>query len=82
MAEFTSANTATIKMNVDMTAEGFIAQNGDTVASTKKPLLHGLKADATLAEANTVYNFFYGTLAGGTYDSLSAVKNITQEVAE
>ena len=82
MAEFTSANTATIKMNVDMTADGFIAQSGDTVASTKKPILHGLKANATLAEADKVYGFFYGTLAGGTYDSLSAVKNITQEVAD
>ena len=82
MAEFTSGKTATVKMNVNMNAAGQIAQAGDEVAGTKKPVLHGVKSSATLAEATAVYDAFYGTIAGGTIDSLSAVKTITQGVAE
>ncbi len=82
MTEFTPAVTASVKMNVDMTADGFIAQSGDTVASTKAISIPGIKAGATLAEANAVFTAFLGNIAGGTSDSLTAKKTIVQGVAD
>lgn len=82
MAEFTTANTATVKMKVDLNTDGKIAQSGDTVKGAKTPAIAGIKAAATLAEAKAVFNAFYGTIGGATYDSLSAVKTITQGVVE
>ena len=81
-AEFANAVTANVKMTVNMTAEGNIAQSGDTVAGSKNPTLKGIKAAATLAEAKTVYDAFYGTIAGATYDSLTAEKTIKTGVVE
>lgn len=82
MAEFAQAKTAQLKMSVDMTAAGNIAQSGDTVAGSKKPTLKGLKPAATLDEAKTVFDAFYGTIAGATYDTLTAEKTIKQGVAQ
>lgn len=80
MAEFQAANVAKIKMKVDTNTNGTIAQTGDTVKGTKQPTLAGIKANANLAEATAVFDAFYGTLGGATYDSLTAVKTISQEV--
>ena len=82
MADFSAANVANVKMKVNMNTAGTIAQSGDEVKGTKMPLLAGIKANATLTEATAVYDAFYGTIALGTFDSLTAVKTITQEVAE
>jgi len=82
MAEFAPAVTASVKMNVGMTADGFIAQTGDTVTSTKSISIPGIKADATLSEANAVFTAFLGNIAGGTSDSLTAKKTVTQGVTE
>ena len=82
MAEFKSAVTASVKMNVPMTSAGTIAQSGDTPASTKSISISGIKADATLSEANTVFETFLGDIAGGSFDSLTAKKTITQGVAD
>jgi len=82
MAEFANATTANVKMKIDMTAEGNIAQSGDTVSGSKNPTLKGIKAAATLAEAKTVFNAFYGTIAGATYDSLTAEKSIKTGVVD
>ena len=82
MAEFATANTATVKMKIDINADGKIAQTGDTVVGSKTPSLAGIKPTATLAEAKTVFDAFYGQIAGASYDSLTAVKTITQGVAE
>lgn len=82
MAEFANAVTANVKMQIDMTADGNIAQTGDTVAGSKAPTIKGIKAAATLAEAKTVYDAFYGTIAGATYDSLTAEKTIKTGVVE
>lgn len=82
MADFSPAVTATVKMNVDATTGGYIAQSGDTVTAQKAVNIQGIKAAATLAEATTVFNAFYGDIAGGTFDSLSAKKTITQGVTE
>ena len=82
MAEFSVANTSTVKMKVGATSGGYIAQSDDTVTASKVISIPGIKADATLAEASTVFNAFVGNIAGGSFDSLSAVKTITQGVAE
>ena len=82
MAEFTPAVTATVKMNVGMNESGFVAQDGETVKSTKAISIPGIKAAATLAEANAVYTAFLGNIAGGSFDSLTAKKTITQGVTE
>lgn len=83
MAEFATANVANVKMKVPLTTGGYIAQSDDTVTSAVKQVtIPGIKAGATLAEANTVFNAFLGDIAGGSFDSLSAVKTITQGVAD
>ena len=82
MADFVQAYTASVKMKVPVTAAGNIAQDGDTPATNKQVTIPGIKPDATLAQANTVFNAFIGNIAGGSFDSLSAVKTITQGVAE
>ena len=83
MADFSVAYTASVKMKVPTTTGGYIAQTDDTVTgATKQITIPGIKAAATLAEANTVFGAFLGNIAGGTFDSLSAVKTITQGVAE
>jgi len=63
MAEFATAYTSSVKMKVPVTADGNIAQSGDTVTSaTKQISIPGIKAAATLAEANTVFNAFVGDI--------------------
>ncbi len=83
MTDFAPAYTASVKMKVPVTAEGNIAQTDDTLTgATKQISIQGIKTNATLAEANTVFNAFVGNIAGGSFDSLSAVKTITQGVSE
>lgn len=80
MADFSTAYTSTIKMKSPTTSDGYLAQSGDTVTGNKYFSIPGIKASANLAEANTVFNAFLGDIAGGSFDSLSAVKTITQGV--
>lgn len=82
MAEFAQAKTASVSMKVDMTESGLIKQSGETKGGAKAFTLPGIKAAATLAEAEQVYGLFYGTICGGTYDSLSAVKTYKVGVSE
>ena len=82
MAEFSNNATAQVKMKVNLNTDGNIAQEGEVQKGTKTPMLSGIKAGATLSEATKVFDAFYGKIAGGTYDSLSAVKNIHQGVVE
>lgn len=80
MAEFKAAQVANVKMKVNLNTAGNIAQSGDTLKGTKTPSIPGIKAGATLAEATAVFDAFYGTIGGATFDSLTAVKTISQEV--
>ncbi len=77
MAEFTPINTMSVKMNVDMTSAGNIAQSGDPVSSTKAMTLPGISTSANLAGAKAVFEAFVGNIAGGSYDSLSAKRTMT-----
>lgn len=82
MANFATAVAATVKMPVNLKADGTIAQSGDTVAGTTTFTVPGIKANATLTEANTVFNAIVANIGGGSYDSLKAVKTITVGVTE
>ncbi len=82
MAEFGTPTVGTLKVKVNTDANGYIAQPGDTVAGTKNVAIPGFKAAGNLADANTFFNALIGTLAGGTYDSLTAQKTTVQEVVE
>lgn len=82
MADFAPANTSTIKMDVKLNENGTIAQNGETVGGKKTFSITGVKQSATLAQAKTVYDAFIGTLAGGTFDTLTAEKWTVQKVVE
>lgn len=80
--EFAAATTGVVKMNTGINADGYIATGSDEVVDAKAFSIPGIKADATLAQANTVFNAFVGTIAQGKYDSLSATKTITVGVVE
>lgn len=80
-AEFAELNTGSLKVKLAMTESGNIAQTGDTVKSQKAFTISGFKARGSLDEANVVFDKLFGTIAGGTYDSLSAEKTVTQGVA-
>ena len=81
-AQFATATTGVVKMPVNVTADGNIAQENDTVTGNKQFSIQGIKADATLAQANAVFDAFIGGIAGGSYDSLGATKTITVGVVE
>ena len=74
--------TATTGVPVNVNADGNIAQENDTVTGNKQFSIQGIKADATLAQANAVFDAFIGGIAGGSYDSLGATKTITVGVVE
>ena len=82
MAEFVNAKVMSVSMKVDTTADGNIAQSGETVTSAKLATIAGIKKSASLAESNLVYDAFYGTVGGGRQDSLTAVRKIVEGVAE
>ena len=82
MADFTPINTMSVRMNVEMTADGNIAQSGDTTAATKSMSINGISAAANLSDASTVFNAYYGDIAGGNFDSLSAKRTLTGGVTE
>ena len=77
MAEFTPINTMSVKMNVPMNADGFIAQSGETAAATKAITIQGISATASLSGANAVFQAFLGDIAGGSFDSLTAKRTMS-----
>ena len=80
-AEFAEMNTGSLKVKLAMTEGGNIAQTGDTATNQKAFTLNGFKARGSLQEANVVFGKLFGNIVGGTYDSLSAEKTVTQGVA-
>lgn len=80
MADFKNNSVMKVSMKIDLDLDGNICQQGDTPQSQKNMTITGIKKNATLAECNIVFNAFYGTIANGTYDSLSAVRTITEGV--
>ena len=81
MAEFVNNPVMSVSMKLPTTADGKIAQIGDTIGGTKLYSIPGIKKNATLAEANTVFEKFVGVIGGGEFDSLSAVRTVKEGVA-
>ena len=82
MADFVDSPVMEVSVDLGMTSDATVAQASESIAASKRHTLKGIKKSATLAEYNTVGQAFYGTLGGGTYDSLSAVRKISEGVAE
>lgn len=81
MPNFDTALTSTVSMEVPKNIDGNIATNGEITKGVKRVNIDGIKADATLTQANTVFNTFYGTICNCTADSLSAKKTTVQGVS-
>lgn len=80
--EFATATTGSVKMSVGLNESGYLATGSDTAVASKTFSIQGIKADANLSQANSVFNAFIGQIATGKYDSLSAVKTISVGVVE
>lgn len=80
MADFVNNATATVSMRIPTTAAGNIAQSGDVVKGSKLGSIPGIKKDAHLNEVNKVFDAIYGTIGGGSFDSMSAVRTIKEGV--
>ena len=82
MAEFKTSPIMTVQMPVMLNANGTLAQSGETVSGKKNANVPGIKRDATLAQSVKVYDAFYGTIGGASFDSISAVRKISEGVEE
>lgn len=80
--EFATATTGSIKMLVGVNEDGYLATGSDTAVGSKAFSIAGIKADANLAQANSVFDAFIGNIAQGKHDSLSAIKTISVGVVE
>ena len=80
-AEFADAHVGTLKVKLAVNADGNIAQSGEAATGQKTFTLNGFKAKGNLENANVVFGKLFGDIAGGSYDSLSAEKTVTQGVA-
>lgn len=81
MATWAEIPNMTVSMKVDMNADGNIKQSGETVSSQKAQSITGVKQTATIEQATGVFSAFYGTICGGAFDSLSAVRSMKGGVA-
>lgn len=72
MPDFAPIHAMNVKMKVPMTSSGYIAQSGDTPASTKQVSLRGVSVSANLVQSNTVWTHVFTNICGGSFDSLSA----------
>lgn len=67
-------------VKVPITADGNIAQDGDTVAGTKRMQISQVNADNGLPENNKVFDLFIGLIAGGSHDSLTNTMRVNWQV--
>gem|GEM_PF-1389773 len=66
----------TVGGKVDLNADGNIKQSGETTASQKSMNLPGVKADANFAGAAGVYETFYGSICGGSFEEGSLTRSM------
>lgn len=72
---YTAATQGTTRVNVAMDADGYIAPEGTTAASTKGYSINRVAAENSLEDNTEVLNFFL-TLANGVQDSLSNTMSV------
>lgn len=76
---YIDAYRGTTKAKVPYTAEGTIAQSGDTVAKTKYFSVTTVNSENGFSENQAVIDLFIG-LAGGTADSLTNQMTVNWKV--
>lgn len=81
MADFVTNPTMSVKMPVDMTSDATVAQATDTASAAKFCTMQGIKRDANLTQATAVFSAFHSSIGGGSFDSLSAQRMITEGVS-
>lgn len=82
MADWANPKTMTAKVKVNLNAQGYIAQSGETVAAAKYMSTGGISAAADLDATDAVWGYMFSTIGGGTYDTLTAQKTTTTGVEE
>lgn len=76
---YRDAQQAVTKVKVPITADGNIAQSGDTATGTKSFRVNQVNAANGLTDNQDILNLFIG-FAGGTTDSVSNTMAVTWEV--
>lgn len=76
---YVNAYRGTTKAKVGYTADGNIAQQGDTIAKTKYFSVTTVNSENDLAENQTIIDLFIG-IAGGSSDSLSNQMTVNWKV--
>lgn len=79
---FVDEPTSRLSVKVPITADGNIAQKGETSTSQKSVGIKGFVHNGTLSKAGDVMEVFLGTIANTNYDSLSATRHDTATVDE
>ena len=82
MYTFNNPLISDLKVNVDLNAEGNIAQEGETAAGQKTFTIKGFTANGNATQAIDVFNRLIEGIVGGSYDTLSATRTITQSIIE
>lgn len=77
MADFAPLTVSNVKLQIPTDKSGNIDPDG---LYSKYFTIAGISATCTLAESMKVFDAFIGDIANTTYDSLSAVRTITQGV--
>ncbi len=72
--QFVDPKTVGLSVNVDLNANGNIAQTGDTAAGQKTVTINGFKLAGTVDNANTVFTKVLGDIGGATYTLNTAKK--------
>lgn len=80
MSNFNIAHVSTVQMEIPINANGDIATKSEITAGVKKMAIAGISAAASLSQASTVFDTFFGTICNTDFDSLSAKKTTVQGV--
>ena len=81
MPRFETPISSNVKMKIALNSSGNIADDSQTIYSTKFFTIAGISATADLDDVQIVFDTFLGeSLGGGRYDEYSAVRTITQKV--
>lgn len=68
---YSTLNTATTSVKVNLNTDGNIAQAGDTIKGSKNISVRGVNIDNDLTSNTEVLGAFIGYFGGGTQDSLT-----------
>lgn len=78
--EFVNSKVGTLKVNMNLNKDGYIAQTMDTPAGVKTVTFKGFKASGNLEDANKVFTMILQGIGMASYNSYSATKTIIEGV--